>query len=245
MIRKSPGPGFRRRPRSAPAAALALAGLAALALLGAAAAGPRAAGPGRQGAAWWEVALNLSVRGEFSLPGGPGPADCEYAFRGLWEGRLEADGDDFLLVRLRTEVLEWRLRDKAGPAGGQAAGLDAATPAPALRLNYALRAGQEVEFDFDVEDVACPLRSVPPGIVLEMPRSPGRGPDPPGLRYGDLVRRGSSRIAVPAADFRRRAAERTFAWEWRRARSLDGPRPRVLVQSHAVEAVLALAARRG
>lgn len=244
MIRKSPGRGFRRRPAGAPATALALAGLAALALLGAAAAGARAAGRGQQGAYWWEVALTLSVRGEFSLPGGPGPSACDYVFRGLWEGRLEPDGDDFLLLLLRTEVLEWRLRDKAGPAGGPAADRLAETPAPALRLNYALRAGQEVEFDFDVEDVACPLRSVPPGIVLEMPRSPGRGPDPPGLRYGDLVSRGSSRIAVPAADFRRRAAERRFAWEWRRARSLEGPRSRVLVQSHAVEAVLKLAARR-
>ncbi|MCK7541409.1 MAG: hypothetical protein MZV63_66250 [Marinilabiliales bacterium] len=41
----------------------------------------------------------------------------DYSYRARWEGRLEPDGDDFLLVHLKTEVLEWRLGEKAGPPG--------------------------------------------------------------------------------------------------------------------------------
>ncbi len=223
MIRERSGKGFARRLRGPAGALLALAGLA----LGAGPDGPApAAGPDG-----WEVRLTVSVRGEFSLLGGPEPVAGDFVCRARWEGRLEPDGDDFLLVHVRTEVLEWSLGKEGGP------------PAPALRLNYALRTGREVEFDFEVADVALAVGPSPVGIVLEMPRPPGRGPGPPGLRYGDLVRRGSSRIAVPASDFGRRSAERSFSWEWRRIRTVGAGRPLVLVQSHAAEAVLAVAAR--
>lgn len=221
MIRVRSGKGFARRLRGPAGALLALAGLA----LGA---GPDAPAPAA-GPDGWEVRLTVSVRGEFSLLGGREPVAGDYVFRARWEGRLEPDGDDFLLVHVRTEVLEWSLGKEGGP------------PAPDLRLNYALRTGREVEFDFEVADVVLAVGPSPVGIVLEMPLPPGRGPGPPGLRYGDLVRRGSSRIAVPAADFGRRAAERSFSWEWRRIRPVDSGRP--LVQSHAAEAVLAVAAR--
>jgi len=232
MIRKRSGNGFFRRIRVLPAGALLLAGLAS---------GLTPSGPA-PGPAWWEVRLTVTAKGEFSLMSGGEPVSGEYACRTRWEGRLEPDGQDFLLVHIRTEVLEWRLEGKAGPAGGEVPLEVSGQPTPALHLNYVLRTGREVEFDYDLSDVVLPLRSPPLEVVLELPRSPWRGPGLAGQRYGDFVRGGSSRIAIPESDFPRRAAERTFSWDWRRVRLVKDARTGVLIQSHSAEAVLSLVA---
>lgn len=195
------------------------------------------------GPAWWEARLILAVKGEYVLRGGGAPVSGEYAFRARWEGRLEPDGDDFLLVHLKTEVLEWSLKEISGPAGATTFLTDPDAPRPALRLNYVLKDGRDVEFDFDLEGIPVPLHASPLKVVLELPRSSGRDVDPPGQGYDDFVRRGSNRIALPAADFGRRAPKRAFFWEWQREKWLVGDSRAFLVtQSHAAEAVVALVA---
>ena len=65
--------------------------------------------------AWWEVRLVVTAEGEYSVKGGPTPVAGTYACKASWEGRLEPDGEDFLLVHLKTEILEWRLRETSRP----------------------------------------------------------------------------------------------------------------------------------
>lgn len=224
-----------------------LAALAAASLLAGLAAGraPAALSPGEGPAArtgWWEVRLDLSADGEYSVRGGGVPVAGEYACRARWEGRLEQDGEDFLLVHLRTEILDWRLREWSGPAGREDVLEAPAEVRPELRMSYVLKDDREVEFVFELGGVAIPLHASPLTVPLELPRASGRAPGEPGQRYGDFVCRGSSRVAIPETDLHGRSRRR-FSWDWRRERRpLKGGVDFSVSQSHTVEVVVAVVA---
>jgi hypothetical protein len=218
-----------------------LASLLAGLLLAATAAGGPAPTAGAAGSNWWEVRLSVAAKGTFMLRGGgEAPLSGEYSLRARFEGRLNPDGDDFLLVHLRTETLEWSLREKAGPGDAASAGESPKSPAPVLRLNYVLREKGRIELDFAFDGGAVPLRAALLGVSLELPCSAhGVAEGRPG--YVDDVLVGSNRIALPASDLVRRRPERTFAWTWTGTKRTEaGSRAYITVQSHSVEAVVGL-----
>jgi hypothetical protein len=193
------------------------------------------------GPGWWEIRLIVAAKGEYAIRGGGTPISGEYACRASWEGRLEPDGDDFLLVHLKTEVLEWRLQEKSGPAGHESVLEAPAAPKPALRLIYVLKDGRDVEFVFELGGIPIPLHASPLAVALELPHSSGRQPGPPGQGYGDFVCRGSSRVVIPETDLLQQTPGRIFSWDWRREkRFVKEGRVFVVAQSHAAEAAVAL-----
>ncbi len=219
----------------------------ALLFLGLSLASGTASAPVRadEGPDWWEVRLLVSVKGEYRISDRAkgAPVDGDYSFRARWVGRLEPDEDDFLLVHLKTEVLEWRLSEKAGAPGLDAHPDVPDTPAPDLRLNYILRDGRSLEFDFVLDGaLSVPLHEYPVKARLDLPRSATPPDGLPGYHYDDNVFRGSNRVVIPAEDLGRRKAERSFSWEWTRAIPLADPRYR-FSSRHAVEAVVGLAMR--
>lgn len=232
--------GFMRHLPGALATALLLSGL----VWGQRAA-PAIAGQDRPaGPAWWEVCLTVEARGEYTIKSGRAPIAGEYVCRARWKGRLEPDGEDFILVHLETDILEWRLRETAGPAGRGSVLEAPAAAKPAFRMNYVLKDGREVEFFFELGDVSIPLHASPLSVALDLPRSSGRKAGRPGHGYGDFVCRGSSRVAIPGSDLLDRAPERLFSWDWRREKRIDrGGRIYLVAQGHTVEAVVALTAR--
>ncbi|MBN2266292.1 MAG: hypothetical protein JW775_10815 [Candidatus Aminicenantes bacterium] len=227
--------GFSRGSRGGVAGALLLAGLAWASCNAVAA---RAARP--EGAGWWEVRLTIEAEGEYTINGGRAPLAGEFVCRASWTGRLEPDGEDFILIRLGTEVLEWRLREKAGRGGV----LEAPSAAePDLRLNYVLNDGREIEFFFELGRVSIPLHASPVPMALDLPRSSGRAAGRPGQAYGDFVRRGSSRVAIPETDLLQGSAERSFSWDWRRERRFDrGGRIFLAAQGHSAKVTVAVTA---
>jgi hypothetical protein len=229
--------GFVRRLRAPLAGAFLLACLPPNATI---AAGRRGEGPAGH-SAWWEVRLVVTAKGEYTVRGGQAPVAGEYTCRARWEGRLEPDGDDFLLVHLKTEILDWRLREKTGPAGEERVLETPAASKPSLRMNYVLKDGREVEFVFELGGVSIPLQASRFAVALELPRSSARAPRLPGHTYGDFVCRGSSRIVIPDTDLLEQATERLFSWDWRRERRyVREGRSYVVDQSHAAEVAVAL-----
>ncbi len=196
------------------------------------------------GPAWWEMRLTVIVKGVYALAGGAVPVSGKYTCRALWEGRLHPDGDDFLLVHLKTEILEWDLAEKASlPDGENLLEATGTSEKPALRLNYVLRDGRAVEVDFDLAGIPVPLHDFPFKAALEFPESSGRGAALPFQGYAAFVSRGTNRVLIPASDLERPASERTFSWEWRRERRVvRGSRTFLFTQRHTAEAVVALVA---
>ena len=230
---------------SRPARAL-LAGALLLAALAPARSAPEARPDG--GPAWWSVRLTVSAEGEYrigdgTVAGGKKAVTGTYAYRARWEGRLEPDQDDFLLVHLKTEVLEWRLSERTGAGDHMTLVETTDTPAPDLRLNYVLRDGHTVEFDFELDGaVVVPLFGGAAGVRLTLPRTATIPENFDGGGYDSGLTKGSNRVVLPAEDLDRRRAERAFSWEWGTA----GPRggaPGGPSERHAVKAAVALAMR--
>jgi hypothetical protein len=211
---------------------------------------PGTAAPGRPpggGPEWWSVRLTVSVEGAYRLGDGPGTGSKAvtgtYAYRARWEGRLEPDQDDFLLVHLKTEVLEWRLSERTESGDRMTLVETTDVPAPDLRLNYVLRDGKTVEFDFGLEGaVPVPLLNAAAGLRLTLPRTATTPEDFAGGGYDAGLTKGSNRVVLPAGDLGRRRAERAFSWEWGTAGPQSGA-PLGPSERHAVKAVVALAMR--
>lgn len=193
---------------------------------------------------WWEVSLTMTVRGGYSIEGGETPIRGEFTCRARWSGTIELDEKDFLLYHLKTEVLEWKLADKALlPKGESLIVAPENSEKPTLRLNYVLRDGPDLRFDYEFVEVAIPLHASPVKAALELPRSPGTGELSPGSNYSGFISRGSNRIVIPGSDLERRPPERTFSWEWRREkRIIRDSRTFVVTQHHSAEAVISLVA---
>jgi len=199
------------------------------------------------GPSWWEVSLSMSVKGGYVIEGGGAPISGEFTCRAQWTGTLELDDKDFLLYHLKTDVLEWRLSEKAGlPKEESRLLVEEVSRAPKLRLNYILREGSDLRFDYEFEEVSVPLRDSPVKEKLEFPRSSGHTAFSPGAGYESRVSRGSNRIVIPGSDLERRAAERTFSWKWQREiRIAAGSGTFLMTQRHAAEAVISFIAHSG
>lgn len=211
--------------------------------------GPAAPGPRTDGGpAWWSVRLVVSLEGEYRFGDGTPDAGRKtvtgtYAYRARWEGRLEPDEDDFLLVHLKTEVLEWRLNERTESGDRMTLVETTDIPAPDLRLNYVLREGKAVAFDFGLEGaVAVPLLAAGAGTRLSLPRTAAPPESSAGGGYDAGVTKGSNHVVLTAGDLTRRRVERAFSWEWAGGILPDGARSR-FSDRHAVKAVVALAMR--
>lgn|SRR5512140_1053026 len=189
---------------------------------------------------WWEVALVIAVKGEYVIAGFVPPTSGAFAYRARWSGRLELDSDgDFLLVHLATEVLDWTLKEKVLKDGRESLLEARAEPRPALRMEYIIKDGTDIEFVFGLGGLIVPLHAPELAVALDLPRSSARQPGPPGHGYGDFVRQGSCRVAIPEADLTVQAPERSFSWDWSRERELvRAGRTLTLSQKHTAEAAV-------
>jgi hypothetical protein len=222
--------GFFRRFRAPLAGALLLAGLPWSTPV----AGGGSGKAGRGAAPWWEVRMTVTAEGKYVLRGDGPSVTGFYALEARWEGRLDPDAEDFLLVQIKTELPEWRLREGSGQAGHENVLEAPDSPKPALHLVYVLKDGQDIEFAFELGEIAVPLRPSSLTIPLELPRSSGHA-------YRDRVCRGSNRVVIPETDLGERSPERRFAWEWRSEdQIIRKGRACFVEQGHTVKATVAL-----
>lgn len=186
----------------------------------------------------------MTVKGSYVLEGGLAPLRGEFTCRARWAGTIESDENDFLLYLLKTDVPEWRLAEKAGlPKAESMILVQETSEAPRLRLNYVLREGSDLRFDYEFKEVSVPLHDSPVKANLEFPRSSGHMALVPGSGYESRVSRGSNRIVIPGSDLGRRSAVRTFSWEWQREKRITGDAGTfLLTQSHTAEAVVSFVA---
>jgi len=201
------GKGFSRLS----GAAVAVAGVLAGFLL---ASGPRLSQEPR---IWWDVSLTLTVKGDYTVKDAGSSFKGDFSYAASWAGTMERDGEDYLLYHLETSTLGWEARETGQPAKGSPVLTEKeAGVRPLLKLNYILRQGKNLEFDFVVESIPIPLAPSAGKYQLFLPCSREHVRDRSHLLYNEFVSGGSNGVAIPEDALAERLLEKTYSWQWKR-----------------------------
>jgi len=166
---------------------------------------------------WWEVRLELTVRGDYAVRGPAESCSGEFECRARWEGTLEPDGDDFILFHARADVPAWRIRETPDPPDAGEVLTELSVPAkPRLKVNYIIRQDEEVRVSFALEGIDVPLRDSQGKFPLVMPRS--KGSSAAEEEYGKCISDGDNLIAVDDKGLEQKLLEKSFSWDWTRRR---------------------------
>jgi hypothetical protein len=175
-----------------------------------------ASDPGTSGPpSWWEIRLHLTAKGQYTVKELETTYSGEFLYRAQWQGTMERDGADFLLYYTTMEPQAWELREKASPPGAARVMTEKETrEKPRLRVNYVLRKGADILFDFEVAGFPIPLNPSADKFDLVFPRSRERAAAED--TYGRFVVKGKNLVSVDEQDLGKRPLERSFSWEWKR-----------------------------
>jgi len=185
----------------------------------------------------WDVRLTVSARGDYGLEAGPVRVDGRYAFVLSWQGVLQADDEDFLLVHGETKVVEWSAAEKASVPDRMIVLSSADFPdRPELKVNYVLKMADGLHVDFIVRGFDVPLTIPGEGFYLHFPASAENGENPGGLKYNLSVSSGSNAVVLETPTTVTGSVERTFRWTWKRRNWIQRRDETVLETSgHAAE----------
>ncbi len=187
---------------------------------------------------WWELRFLLEGRGEYAVTTGGVERNGRYTFTAAWEGVMEKDGPDFLLVRLKSEIRDWQIHETP-PEPDASIMISDKSPHPSLDLYYVLGEGDVVRLDFEMAGISVPLGEGGPKCALAFPCSGERAAALGG--YNESIIEGTNRIAIPRRELERSATEKRFSWKWKRRRwvSAEGG-PVLLDDRHHAQAVVSL-----
>jgi hypothetical protein len=167
------------------------------------------------GPPWWEVRIDLAVRGEYTIKDFGVTFAGQFSGRTRWHGSMEPDGPDFLLYYTTADVPEWEIVEKTAlPNATRIVTQKADTQKPRLRVNYIIRQGDDLRFDFEVDGVLVPLSDSPEKFKLVLPRSKECFGE--GTGYGESISKGNNLVAMGAEGLESGHAEKSFSWEWKR-----------------------------
>jgi hypothetical protein len=189
---------------------------------------------------WWEIRLHLTAKGEYTVKEPETTYSGEFLYRAQWQGTMERDGPDFLLYYTTMEPQAWELREKASPPGTTRVLTEKETvERPRLRVNYVLRKGSDILFDFEVAGFPIPLNPSAAKFDLVFPRSRERAVAED--TYGQFVVKGKNMVSVDEQDLGKRPLERAFSWEWKRQQWVLREKNVVLVAgSHKASVIVTL-----
>jgi hypothetical protein len=166
---------------------------------------------------WWEIALTLKVDGQYRLEGSSVNCSGSYAFTICWRGGMERDQDDYLLYRFHCELISWEAGETtSSPETQTVLSTGDFKEKPDLRMNYILRQGRELRWDFVVEGISAPQARSEDAFPLFLPASEENGRRGPQGSYNAGVVRGGNRVAVEEAEIYAGTVAKKFAWSWKR-----------------------------
>lgn len=169
----------------------------------------------------WNIELILNVTGQYSAVEKSGATTGRYSFTVRWEGSIERDADDWRLIHMASDVLDWNADESPAPrSGGSVLTTDDFPDKPVFRFHYVLQEQDEIQLDFGLEGFDVPLNPSLQKFPLVLPVSARTPPRPRrGLDYDRHVIKGSNRVSFSAKELDGARLEKSFAWSWRRFQS--------------------------
>ena len=190
---------------------------------------------------WWGVRLALTVRGTYVVKDPERAFAGEFTYKALWEGTMERDGEDFLVYHAKTDVQEWAIREKATlPGSTRVLTEKDVSEGPELQMNYILRQGDDVRFDFEVKGFPVPLGPSPEKFELVLPSS--REDSEEGADYAASIAKGTNRVQIAGDGLEKASLEKSFSWDWKRQQwAVRGNGAVQVGGSHKVTVVITIA----
>lgn len=162
----------------------------------------------------WDIKITVSVTGEYGIDGQT-RISGHYQLKFDWTGGLDWDGDDFVLLQGRNELVEWMAEESAvGPGGIRIMTTSDFDERPELNVAYVLRHGGGLHVSLIVRGYGIP-RSLPNRIFyLYLPASAESQERPAGLNYNLFVKTGSNAVVLDDPAGSREPQEKKFHWTW-------------------------------
>lgn len=157
----------------------------------------------------------MDIRGDYRMEDRFAQWSGSYAFGFKWEGMIERDGEDFILVHTTPDLVSRRFEERMfGKDDLRVVTADDVPDRPALNVKYVLRDKTRIRFFFDVTGFDVPLNDAPEAFPLVLPASADDSGVSAGFHYDSFVKSGSNDIVVEEQAIVAGPVEKEFSWTW-------------------------------
>ncbi|MFB0565513.1 MAG: hypothetical protein ACETWK_07525 [Candidatus Aminicenantaceae bacterium] len=190
---------------------------------------------------WWEIKIILSTDGEYKLEQREISYSGDFYFKILWTGSMERDNSDYIIYTKECEFLEWKVQEKkVSSESEETISTKDFKQKPSFSINYILRKGANLYFDFTIQELSIPQNGSIPKVYLQMP-STGDSEIQTKNDYNYHLAGGSNLIYIQEKNIYKKTADKGFAWTWKQKKWLVGQKiPTRLTNQHKVKVKISI-----
>jgi hypothetical protein len=164
---------------------------------------------------WWEIKILLISDGDYKVNEGKASYFGRYSFTIIWTGSMEKSEDDFILYYENSELARFVAEESAMfPDSVRILPADEFLDKPSFNLNYILRKGESLYFDFVVNGFLIPQNNSQNKFYLNLPSSEENSFHSPEINYDSFVTKGSNHIFVVEKDIYSDSVQKKSSWVW-------------------------------
>jgi len=165
---------------------------------------------------WWEIKILLISNGNYKVDEGNSSYSAHYSFTLLWTGCMERDNGDYLLYYENSELISFEAEEKGiFPESTKIICTDDFQDKPSFKLNYILRKGENLHFDFFVKSFLIPKNESKRKYQLSLPASKENSRRSSEIDYNLYVSKGSNLIFLVEKGIYLDTVKKKFAWKWK------------------------------
>jgi len=165
---------------------------------------------------WWEIRILLTSDGNYKVDEEKSSYSAHYSFTLLWTGCMERDNGDYLLYYENSELISFEAGEEGiFPESIQIIPAEDFQDKPSFKLNYILKKGENLHFDFFVKSFLIPQNESEHKFYLNLPASEENSSHSSEINYDLFVSKGSNHIFLDEKEIYLATVERKFTWEWK------------------------------
>lgn len=165
---------------------------------------------------WWEIKILLISNGNYKVNEENSSYSAHYSFTLLWTGCMERDNGDYLLYYENSELISFEAKEKGiFPESTKIIGTDDFQDKPSFKLNYILKKGENLHFDFFVRSFIIPQNESEHKFQLSLPASKENSRRSSKIDYNLFVSKGSNLIFLKEKEIYLNTVKKKFAWKWK------------------------------
>lgn len=164
---------------------------------------------------WWEIRILLISDGNYTTKEGKASYSGKYSFTIRWTGCMEKDDLDFLLYYENSELIKFKAEEKGiFPETTRTLSTKDFLDKPSFSLNYILKKGDNLHFNFIVKGFLTPLNESEHKFFLILPASEENSLESSEIDYNSFITKGSNSVFLDEKRIYLSNVKKKFTWEW-------------------------------